>query len=67
MELTNLEGSFLINNYFNVIDSAITTLTYIEWNNLEGKITIQESSSTLRTMQNNKSPGSSGFTQVFFN
>ena len=33
---------------------------------IEGKITIEEASKTLKSMQNNKSPGSTGFTTEFF-
>ena len=33
---------------------------------IEGKITIEEASITLKSMQNNKSPGSTGFTTEFF-
>ena len=33
---------------------------------IEGKITLEEASKTLSLMQNNKSPGSTGFTSEFF-
>ena len=40
----------------------IPTLTLQEKTSLEGKITLDEASSALKNMKNNKSPGSDGFT-----
>lgn len=47
-------------------DSTIPKLNNEESNTLEGDITIEEASITLRNMSNNKSPGSDGFSSEFF-
>ena len=44
----------------------IPTLTLQEKTSLEGKITLDEASSALKNMKNNKSPGYDGFTVEFF-
>ena len=44
----------------------IPTLTVQEKTSLEGEITLDEASVALKSMKNNKSPGSDGFTVEFF-
>ncbi|MEW8544166.1 MAG: endonuclease/exonuclease/phosphatase family protein, partial [Candidatus Thiodiazotropha sp.] len=47
-------------------DNTIPKLNNKESNTLEGDITLEEASITLRNMSNNKSPGSDGFSSEFF-
>ena len=44
----------------------IPTLTVQEKTSLEGEITLDEASVALKSVKNNKSPGSDGFTVEFF-
>ena len=53
-----------VENYIN--DTDITKLTDLESSQLEGQISFQEASTTLKNMKNNRSPGSDGFTPEFF-
>ena len=47
-------------------DFEFNTLDNNDKNSLDGKITYQEASKTLKNMANNKSPGSDGFSAEFF-
>ena len=51
----------------NVLKPETPKLTEAESDSLEGHITLKEAGEALYKMNNNKSPGSSGFTVVFFN
>ena len=45
---------------------TIPTLSDEEANNIEGKLTLEEATRALKNMKNNNSPGTDGFTSVFF-
>ena len=60
---TNLHNIDL-NNHFQQHD--VPKLTNLESENLEGLISFDEASLALKSMKNNKSPGSDGFSSEFF-
>lgn len=47
-------------------DYDVPKLNHLESESLEGLLTLQEAGKTLKTMKNNRSPGSDGFTTEFF-
>ena len=49
-----------------ILSNATPKLNDLEAYSLEGEITLNEAGKFLKTMQNNKSPGSTGFTTEFF-
>ena len=53
-------------NLDNLLGIDTPKLTDLEAMSLEGEITLREAGNFLKTMQNNKSPGSTGFTTEFF-
>ena len=59
---TNLHNIDL-NNHF---QQHVPKLTNLESENLEGLISFDEASLALKSMKNNKSPGSDGFSSEFF-
>ena len=55
------------NMFLNFVkDINIPTLSNTESKSLEGKIRLEEASTVLKNMKNNKSPGSSGFSAEFY-
>ena len=54
-------------NLNNILNKETPILSDFEANSIEGEIKLEEASSVLNNMKNNKSPGSSGFTTEFFN
>ena len=49
-----------------MLNTTIPKLEQQEANYLEGMLTIEEAGQTLKHMKNNKSPGTSGFSDDFF-
>ena len=47
-------------------DSEISSLSDVEINNIEGKITLKEVTRALKNMRNNRSPSTDSFTSDFF-
>ena len=47
-------------------DSEISSLSDVEINNIEGKITLKEVTRALKNMKNNRSPSTDSFTSDFF-
>ena len=79
MQTTTLCDNYNLSSHFAILQPSVGTidlnnilkpdtpkLSEDEANSLEGKITLKEAGETLYKMNNNKSPGSSGFTVEFF-
>ena len=58
--------SIKLENFIDINNFNVPILSNNESENLEGPLTYEEASKTLKNMKNNKSPGSDGFTPEFF-